>query len=145
MKAWYQRHREGLQYILWCVLTTAVSWLSYSLYAYLLEEASAVVWLASTLSWLTAVTFSFVANKVRVFRSRSWKPAVVVPELLKFYSTRLVVGLLEIMLVPVLVWAGLDIPLFGIEGMLCKMIVTPVVILLNYTCGKWLVFRKPSC
>ena len=51
-------------------------------------------------------------------------------------------GLLEIVLVPVLVWTGLDIPLFGIDGMLCKMIVTPIVILLNYTCGKWLVFRK---
>ena len=141
MRGWYRRHREGVQYLLWCALTTAVSWLSYNLYARLPLGAS-VVWLASTLSWLTAVTFSFVANKLRVFRSRSWKPSVVLPELVKFYSTRLLVGLLEIVLVPVLVWLGLDVPLFGVEGMLCKMLVTPVVILLNYTCGKWLVFRR---
>ena len=70
------------------------------------------------------------------------QPSVVLPEMAKFYSTRLLVGLLEIVLVPVLVWVGLDIPLFGIDGMQCKIIVTPIVILLNYSCGKWLVFRK---
>lgn len=147
MKAWFFKHRQALHYIFWCIMTTAVSWLTYSLYIFILNLLPAlsveiIVLIANALSWVSAVTFSFAANKLLVFQSKSWKWHVVLPQVLKFFSTRAVIGLLEIVLVPILVSVGLNQTLFGVEGMLAKAIVTPVVILLNYMCSKFFVFAK---
>ena len=147
MKNWYLKHKEPLNYAFWCIMTTLVSWTSYTVYAYLFGGieglASAVVALvANILSWVTAVTFSFVANKIRVFESKSWKPSIVVPEALKFYSTRAAVGVVETGLATLMVLVGLDRPLFGVDGLMSKMIVTPIIIIMNYLCGKFFVFRK---
>lgn len=149
MKEWYYKHKETVNYIFWCVMTTAVSWLAFSIYSYLLGLIEAIpvsvsVLIANTLSWITAVTFSFVANKIRVFESKSWNPKVVVPQILKFFSTRAAVGVLEILSVPLMVSLGLDRPIFGVDGLLSKIITTPIVILLNYLCTKFIVFTKKN-
>ena len=147
MKNWYLKHKEPLNYAFWCIMTTLVSWTSYTVYAYLFGRIdglapTVVALIANILSWVTAVTFSFVANKIRVFESKSWKPRVVVPEALKFYSTRAAVGVVETGLATLMVLVGLDRPLFGVDGLMSKMIVTPIIIIMNYLCGKFFVFRK---
>lgn len=147
MKNWYLKHKEPISYAFWCIMTTLVSWTAYAVFAYIVgisgKIATAVVALiANILSWVTAVTFSFVANKIRVFESKSWRIGVVMPEILKFYSTRAVVGVVETGLATLMVIVGLDVPLFGVEGLVSKMIVTPIIIIMNYLCGKFFVFRK---
>ena len=148
MKQWYLKHKEGVNYAFWCIMTTLVSWTSYALYARLFGRidginTDTVTLISNTLSWVTAVTFSFVANKIRVFESKSWKPKVVVPEILKFYSSRAVVGVIGDVGIPTLLAViGLDAPIFGVEGLVSKMVVTPVVIMMNYFLGKFFVFRK---
>ena len=147
MKNWYLKHKEGISYAFWCIMTTIVSWASYTAYAYLFGRIdrltpTVVALIANILSWVTAVTFSFVANKIRVFESKSWKPKVVVPEILKFYSTRAAVGFVETGLATLMVLIKLDRPLFGVDGLISKMIVTPIIIIMNYLCGKFFVFRK---
>ncbi len=148
MKKWYLKHKEGVNYAFWCIMTTLVSWTAYAVYAHLFGgvdglHTDTVTLIANTLSWVTAVTFSFVANKIRVFESKSWKPKVVLPEILKFYSSRAVVGVIGDIGLPTLIAIiGLDAPIFGVKGLVSKMIVTPVVILMNYLCGKFFVFRK---
>ena len=137
--------RQAGRYLFYSVATTLVNWLAYSacvalLHAAGLEHGRACVWIANTAAWVVAVTFAFFTNKLRVFRSLDWHPRVWVPELIKFFSTRLAVGLIEIVMVPVFVALGLDRPLFGVDGMCAKIILTPVLILLNYLCGKFLVF-----
>ena len=148
MKNWYLKHKEGVNYAFWCIMTTLVSWTAYAVFARLFGKidglsTDTVTLIANTLSWVTAVTFSFVANKIRVFESKSWKPRVVFPEILKFYSSRAVVGVIGDIGLPTLIAIiGLDAPIFGVEGLVSKMIVTPLVILMNYLCGKFFVFRK---
>lgn len=145
MKNLLLKHKQILHYIFWCIMTTAVSWLTYSLYISLLSavpdlSVSVAVLIANALSWVSAVTFSFVANKMLVFESKSWKLKIVLPQVLKFFSTRAAVGILEIVAVPILVALGFDRTIFGVEGLLSKVLVTPLVILLNYLCSKFLVF-----
>lgn len=53
-------------------------------------------------------------------------------------------GGVEILLVPLLVALGLDRPLWGVDGMASKILITPLLILLNYLCGRWIVFRKAA-
>ena len=68
---------------------------------------------------------------------------MVIPEILKFYSSRALVGVIgDIGLPTLLAVIGLDAPVFGVEGLVSKMIVTPIVILMNYLFGKFFVFRK---
>lgn len=141
--------RQVGSYLFYSVLTTLVNWLAYSGFVWLLQPMGALrqtgtVFLANTLSWMVAVTFSFFVNKLRVFRSRNWQAKTLVPELFSFFATRLAVGAVEIVLVPLLVALGLNQPLWGVDGMASKIIITPILIFLNFLCGKWIVFRKAA-
>lgn len=147
------KHKRGVRqvgsYLFYSVLTTLVNWLAYSGCMGLLRQMGAshqtgTVFLANALSWAVAVMFSFFVNKLRVFRSRSWQARTLVSELIRFFATRLAVGAVEIVLVPLLVALGLNQPLWGVDGMVSKIILTPILILLNFLCGKWIVFRKAA-
>lgn len=140
-----QNIKQAAVYLFYSVLTTFVNWAAYGIFMSAakkigLSDENTNIFTANTLSWIVAVVFSFIVNKIRVFKSESWDIKTVFPELAKFFSTRFAVGLVEIILVPLLAALGLNRPLFGAEGMVSKIIVTPVLIILNYLCGKFLVF-----
>lgn len=148
-----EKYKEIFAYIFWGVMTTAVSWGSYSMIAVLLRQYSstlhilglhvpAVVFAANSISWICAVSFAFVANKMWVFDSRCWKASVALPELGKFVAARLATGILEIVGVPLFVGSGLDQSLLGIEGAVAKVVVSLLVQVLNYVFSKLLIFRK---
>ena len=141
----FVKHREMISYLFWGAMTTVVSWGAYALFFRILGgilAVSAAITVANVLSWLCAILFAFVVNKQWVFRSKSWKRRIWWPEFVKFVSSRIVTGILEIAGVPLLVKMGLDFKIMGIEGMLAKILVSVVVVILNYFFGKFLVFRK---
>lgn len=149
----YFKYREIVSYLFWGVMTTLVSWLTYCLFSLIFRgiaaelhvfglTVSVAVMLSNILSWICAVLFAYVTNKLWVFESKSWEARVVWPEIAKFFSARAATGILEIVSVPLLTAAGLDRTILGIEGMLAKVIVTIVVIILNYILSKLIVFRK---
>ena len=145
MIAFYERHKEIIRYLFWGVATTIVSWGTYSLSTLLLKQlrvrSTVLITVAGTISWICAVLFAFMTNKAYVFDSHSWKKEVVITEMVKFISSRITTGLIEIIGVPLLVVIGLDQTILGIEGMLSKMIVSIVVIILNYIFSKRFVFK----
>ncbi|MBQ9964764.1 MAG: GtrA family protein [Clostridia bacterium] len=135
--------KEMLWYLFFSALTTLVSWVTYTACMVLFQNAmhtETAVLIANGISWAVAVAFSFTVNKCLVFRSCERSAKAVLRELGVFVSTRIATGLFEIVFVPLIVWLGWDVPLFGIDGLLSKCLVTPIVILLNYLCGKFLVF-----
>lgn len=145
--------KELISYLFWGVMTTVVSWGSYSLFIILFNgfdtSLSAFgktvpldVFFANVLSWICAVLFAFVTNKILVFNSKSWKKDIVVSESLKFLSSRIITGLFEIVAVPLLVMIGLDQTVFGIEGMAAKVLTSVVVVILNYVFSKIFVFKQ---
>ncbi|MGN0353863.1 MAG: GtrA family protein [Muricoprocola sp.] len=141
----FVKHGEMISYLFWGAMTTVVSWGSYALFFRSLGgilTVSSAVTAANVLSWLCAILFAFAVNKQWVFRSRSWKRKIWWPEFVKFVSSRIVTGILEIAGVPLLVKMGLDFRIMGIDGMLAKIMVSVVVVILNYFFGKFLVFRK---
>ena len=151
MKNFYKKYREIISYLFWGVLTTVVSWGTYSLFEVLFStnakialfsfEISVTVFTANVLSWICAVLFAFITNKIFVFRSKSWKRKVFWPELWKFVSARLATGIIEIIAVPLLEALGLDQQIFGIEGIIAKIIVSVIIVILNYVFSKLFVFR----
>ena len=136
---------EIISYLFWGVMTTVVSWGSYAIFSLILdglfsEEISITI--ANILSWICAVAFAFVTNKIWVFNSRSWEPGIWWPELVKFVLARLATGVLEMVAVPLAHIIGLDFPVFGIKGMGAKIIISVIVVILNYVFSKFLVFDK---
>lgn len=150
-----KKYQEIISYLFWGGMTTIVSWGSYSLFAVLFKnqinmielfgmEMSVVVLVSNILSWVCAFLFAFVANKLWVFKSKSWKAEVCLPEFGKFFSARALTGVMEIVLVPLMVSLGLDQTIFGIEGMVAKVIVSVAVVILNYVFSKLFIFKSKS-
>jgi putative flippase GtrA len=150
-----KKYRELISYLFWGVMTTIISWGSYSIFALLFKrqihevslfgvQMSVVVLVSNILSWVCAFLFAFVTNKLWVFESKSWKPAVCIPEFGKFFSARALTGVLEIIAVPLLVTLGLNQTIFGVEGMVAKVIVSVAVVVLNYIFSKLFIFKKPA-
>ncbi|MBQ9764627.1 MAG: GtrA family protein [Lachnospiraceae bacterium] len=142
IKGFVNKHREGISYLFWGGMVTVVSWGSYGIMVFLLDGLEMKVAIANAVSWLAAVIFAFITNKVCVFESKSWKKEVVFMEIAKFLSARILTGAFEVVAVPLLVWIGLDHTIMGIDGMVSKVLVSVIVVILNYIISKVFIFKK---
>ena len=139
LKNLYFKHKEIINYLLFGGLTTVVSWGTYSLFV---KAIGMSVGVGNVLSWICAVLFAFVTNKLFVFESKTWQPATALREFVSFIGARLATGVIEWFGVPYFSTHGLTHPLFGVKGLLAKVVVSIVVIILNYIFSKFLVFIK---
>lgn len=133
--------REIILYLVFGVLTTVVSWGTYILFAND-KFLGLGITVSKVLSWICAVLFAFFTNKSWVFRSTSWKAKTFFRELISFFGARAVTGALEIFGTPALVRAGVNQKIFGTKGMLANILVSIIVVILNYIFSKLLVFTK---
>lgn len=142
-----KKYEETIAYVFWGFLTTVVSWLSYSVSVYIFNLLKMtpeifVITLANIISWVFAVLFAFFVNKYFVFKSKEKNVGKTLLEFAKFVLSRLLTGLFELVSVPLLVKIGLDFKLFGVDGMVSKIIVTVIVIILNYIISKFYIFKR---
>ena len=139
LKNLYLKHKEIINYLLFGGMTTVVSWGTYSLFV---KAIGMSVGVGNVLSWICDVLFAFVTNKLFVFESKTWQPATALREFVSFIGARLATGAIEWIGVPYFSTHGLTHPLFGVKGLLAKIVVSIVVIILNYVFSKFLVFIK---
>lgn len=137
MKKFYQKQKEIILYFTYGALTSLVNVL---LYAILVDRLGITV--SNAIAWFAAVVFAFVTNKLFVFKSKKWRSKNTLREAVTFLGARIFSGALEIVLPTVLFYIGLDYDLFGVKGFLAKIIVSIIVIILNYVLSKTLIFRK---
>ena len=135
----YNKYREIINYIFFGGCTTIVSWVTYGLFVGTLAMP---LMSGKILSWICAVTFAFITNKIWVFQSRSMDGKTLLRESVEFFASRVATGVVEVLGLPLLMKAGLDASWFGVEGFAANVVVTIVVIVLNYIVSKFLVFRK---
>ena len=107
IKQLYIKYKEIISYLFWGVMTTLVSWGSYAVFSLalggMLDDAVLISSSANVCSIILAILFAYVTNKLWVFESKSWSRSVVIPELAKFISARLVTAVIETVGVPLLV------------------------------------------
>lgn len=145
-KLWDKFH-EIIMYLIFGVLTTVVSWVTYAAFTTVIPTFSFwgitidLTTTSNVLSWICAVVFAYVTNKLWVFESKSWKPSVAFKEFWMFVSSRLVTGVIEWVGLPLLIKLGCDQAIFGIEGMLAKILVSVIVVILNYVFSKLFIFK----
>lgn len=131
--ALYRKHRDILLYLFFGGLTTVVNYLVYIPCMYWLGLSGA---LSNVIAWVVAVVFAYVTNKPFVFHSHDWSAKVVWPELGKFVGARLASGGIETAIIFV------TVDLLRWDGAIMKLIVSVLVVILNYIGSKLLVFRK---
>ena len=132
-----KKHKEILMYVIFGLATTFVSLLVYSLCV-----GFAGITLASGISWVISVSFAFVTNKIFVFESKDRGTKTIFREAIYFFAARGLSGVVEIFLPELLFTIGLEFSLFGVEGLVAKIIVNVIVIIMNYIFSKLWVFRK---
>lgn len=133
IRALVMKHWDMVSYLFFGVLTTVVNYLVY-LPLYNLAGISAAV--SNMIAWAAAVAFAYVTNKPFVFKSHDWSMKTVLPELVIFVIARAASGGLETLLIL------LTVDVCGWDGNLWKLIISVVVVILNYVSSKLLVFRK---
>ena len=149
--------REIITYIIFGVLTTAVNLVTFYIFKKifisigwegvfnkLLGSAGwdkALELLGSGTDYLDATVIAwtvaaFVTNKLIVFESKSWKPAVAGKEFVGFIGARLFSLLVE------LVFMFVMVTLLKWNDFVAKFIVQVIVVILNYVFSKLLIFKN---
>ena len=110
------------------MLTTLVSIGSYWLFRFIISNYVVL----SIISWILAVAFAYVTNRMFVFESKSND---ILKEIIKFVSCRLTTLVMEVLLMM------LFVSVFKIDDMVSKIILQVVVLVLNYLFSKLFVFK----
>jgi len=133
-----KKHREALLYIICGGFTTLLTWLTYAIFVWLGIEIN----ISNILSWTCGIFFAFAVNKWIVFNKRSLERTVVVREFTTFLGSRILTGVIAMVLFPILVAFGLGGVFFETEGFLAKIAVTVIEIALNWIFSKYYVFKQ---
>lgn len=158
---------EGIRYLIFGVLTTLVSLVTYFAILWGGEAAFgvgyepdnpkyiAVYSAAKAVAWIFAVLFAFFTNKKWVFRDTVSDRAGVARQLLLFSGSRLITLLIDYFFNLAFLWVMTELSLVFLDGLLGFTLekindiiaigMTQVIILVsNYFISKWLVFNKPA-
>ena len=151
LKQLYHKYEDIIRYVIFGGLTTVVSFASHFIARFAgaelpdeitlaslqaaLDNSAVSATLATTISWICAVTFAFVTNKIFVFRSKE-KGKGFLREFISFYAARIFTFCVELLSMFVFV------ELLSLNEMAIKLGVQIMILVLNYVFSKLLVFRK---
>ena len=128
---------ETISYIICGVLTTAVDFVSYTIF----RRGDVIsVELAQGLSWVAAVLFAYVVNKLIVFRNYNMRPSYLAREVGTFVAARAFSGVVTWVLMVVMVRLGGDRGF--IYELFCKFTSSVINMVLNYVFSKLWIFKK---
>jgi len=134
-------------YLFFGILTTLVNIICFQVFGLIFGKSAYL--LSNALSWVIAVAFAYVTNKIWVFKSKSWSIDVIKTEMPAFLSARVFSLILE----EIGLWLMIDILKFEkfsfeflsvlITGsLIAKLIMQFIVVLSNYIFSKFLIFRN---
>ncbi|PWL81504.1 MAG: GtrA family protein [Clostridia bacterium] len=135
LRALFRKYRELIAYVIVGGLTTVVSMALYygSTWAFLDGSDALQVQIANVISWIGAVAFAYVTNRVFVFQSHS---TAVFREIVSFVSSRVLTLLLDMGCMWLMVTA------IGVDHRIAKLVSMVLVTVGNYVISKLLVFKK---
>lgn len=138
IKELYIKNKEIINYLIFGVLTTAVSLATKYLLLFTILDAknSIQLQIAVVISWIAACLFAYVTNRIWVFESKSEK---IILEMFKFFSARLATLGMEMLIMFVFVTLlGLNTNMWVIVWTLVSQV---LVIVMNYVLSKVMVFK----
>lgn len=160
MKAFFEKYREIIVYIIVGVINTIACWIfAWVLTLFMDANIVAINFLMQTLNWLFGVSFSFPMNRKWVFRSTNphW-----VQEYIKFAGSRIITWLLDLAIMIFFVnicpltrfstWMSDTLLKYGVKlsandanYWFAKIFISSVLVMIgNYIFSKLIVFRKKN-
>ena len=79
--------REESAYLFFGVLTTLINYVVFGVLHVFWGDEGALA--ANLIAFVVAVAFAYLTNKIFVFESRSWRPALLIREAASFVAARL--------------------------------------------------------
>ena len=133
-----KRKAQARELILYGICGALSTLLDIGIFLFLANVVSLHYLVANAIAWVLSVISSFIANKYYVFESRSFKREVWVKEATEFFGARGFACGIDM--------GGmyLQVSVMGINKNYAKLIVTFVVIVLNYVLSKFWIFKKES-
>ena len=131
----YKKYQEIINYLIVGVLTTVVSLVTYYICVLTIfnPEDALELQLANIISWICAVLFAYITNKIFVFKSKNRN---IIKEISSFVGARVLTLILDMLIIFIMVTA------LGINDKVSKLVVQVVVTILNYVFSKIFVFKK---
>lgn len=158
MKAFFEKYREIILYLIFGVLTTAVSFITYFLLFHVGVAliGQAYEWYvraaAQILQWVAGVLFAFFTNKKYVFGDTNTQTRHMWRKLAEFSASRVLTLVLDtvltfgiVALLGALSYEAILLPLVKIPlsaDLIAKCVAAVFVIVGNYILSKIFVFRK---
>jgi len=125
---------EVILYLICGVATTVVNYVVYFIIPLGSDGTSVVI--KTIISWIAAVLFAFVVNKIFVFDSPSWNTQTIYKEFIPFIIARLLsLGFDALFMYVTVGLLSFNEPLF-------KILSNVFVMIANYFASKFIIFKK---
>ena len=125
------KHKEVINYLIFGFLSFVVSMATYYLARICFDYV-----ISNIISWIIAVIFSYVTNKLFVFESKIEGKRKLVKEFVTFILSRIFTLVLETLILYMMV------DLMNMNDRMVKVIAQIIVILMNYILSKLIIFKK---
>ena len=132
---------ETISYVIAGVMTTAVDYIVFALVNESLKRDMGIsevdaAMAATVVSWILAVLFAYVTNKLLVFRSFDFHPSYLMKEISGFFAARLLSGLITM----AMMWIMVDA--FAWNEYIAKILTSVFNMVFNYVASKLYIFKK---
>lgn len=135
----YKKYEEIINYLIVGVLTTIVSLaVKWGLLFTILDASSAFqLQVAVIISWIVAVIFAYITNRIFVFKSKSKN---IFKEVVSFFGARLLTLVMEM----VIMWFFVTLLKLNSDSwvFIWTIVVQILVTIFNYVFSKLFVFKK---
>lgn len=130
------KFKEIVKYVFWGGITTIVNWVVYALLTMCFQIMPVI---SNIVAWIISVIVAYFSNKIYVFKNNNEKSGI---QFFAFLSSRLFTGIIETAGLPILIKAlSLD-PFLGIKSFGEKLIISILVVIINYILSKYIIFRE---
>ncbi len=131
----YKKNQEIINYLIFGVLTTIVSLVTYYtlVFTILNPNKALELQLANILSWIISVIFAYITNRIYVFKSKNKN---IKKEFINFCGSRIITLLLDMFIM------FFFVTLLHLNDKIFKLISQVLVVIGNYIISKIFVFRK---
>lgn len=125
-------NKETITYTIFGVLTTVVDYVASYIFFYKIGFSEIT---SNNIAWVLAVAFAYITNKIFVFESKETGFMVLLREIVSFAAARIV----TLIITDVFLVITSQI---GIPFLVAKLLISVIVIILNYFFSKLFIFKK---
>ena len=129
----YENHLEGMRYLVFGALATAVNIGVYSICYYLFQISNSV---SNIIAWIIAAVFAYLTNKILVFESKVDSKNQLLKEIVSFFSCRLLTLAIDQLIMII------TVDKLKFNAFLMKILSNIIVIILNFVFSKLFIFKK---